>query len=81
MHFENNNDNQPEMQLECQTSEQGNDDVESDRQTDEYDTGSDRELLPVSDHREETVFLLSLEWKSITIWIFLVICQISGQKD
>ena len=62
-HSENNNDKQPdsakggEMQLERQTSQQGNDDVKSDHQTDEYDTDYDRELLPVSDHGYETVFL------------------------
>ena len=54
-HSENNNDKQPdspkggEMELERQTSEQGNVDVDIDRPTDEYDSDSDSDLLPVSD--------------------------------
>ena len=37
------------MELERQTSEQGNVDVDIDRPTDEYDSDSDSDLLPVSD--------------------------------
>ena len=55
-HSENNNDQQPdypeggEMELERQTSQQGNVDVGIDRLTDEYDTDFYSELLPVSGH-------------------------------
>ena len=52
------------MELERQTSEQGNVDLEIDRQTDEYDTDSDNELLPVSDHEDETVFLHAVTTRS-----------------
>ena len=54
-HSENNNDKQPdspkggEMELEPQTSEQGNVDVDIYRPTDEYDSDSDSDLLPLSD--------------------------------
>ena len=44
------------MELERQTLEQGIDDVESDRQSHEYDTDPDSELLHVSDHEDETIF-------------------------
>ena len=37
------------MELERQTSEQGNVDVDICRPTDEYDSDSDSDLLPVSD--------------------------------
>ena len=71
-HSENNNDKQPdspkggEMELERQTSEQGNDNFEIDHQTDEYDTDSDSELLlrPVSNHEDETVFLHAVTTRS-----------------
>ena len=52
------------MELERQTSEQGNDDLEINHQTDEYDTDSDSELLPVSDHDDETVFLHAVTTRS-----------------
>ena len=45
------------MELERQTSERVGDCVESDTQTDEYDTDSNCELLPVIDHEDETIFL------------------------
>lgn len=44
-----------EMELERQTSEQGNDAIENDSQTDKCGTDSDSEPLPARDHEDDTI--------------------------